>query len=704
MKHCFGGFLVMAAMAMLSSGCAETSDRSDSTSATSLVVTPALDSSLMEGGRGVSFEIFANVAPKAEVTVSVSADVAGQVAFSTPSVSGYFFPNSKSIEVSCLEDYVEDNGRVVTLTFDVTSEDPAYHGKQIVRKVVCNDDSSIRIADDFCPDDPDKTEPGVCGCNVPDTAANLSETADGFPACLARFAALSEDDAKYGIDMVEPDDYFMSEKDGEQYFAVALKAQPEADVVIPVVSSDESEGVADVSELVFTPDNWSDPQIVTVMSVDDDEVDGDQLFSINLGPAQSEDPHYNAMVFEPLSFMTMDDEEAEAGLYLSTRTVTVHEGGTSAELYISLAKAPLASEDGDGVVTVKLVSSNKKEAYIDENILTFTADNWNIPQVVLIRAFKDDVRDGNKEVTFSITSQSTEVCGEKVCYNDRNYDPVVVTVVDAQAPTQAELNRRSEVIRIMAANITAGSAQSYDTGEGIRIFKGLKPDIVLIQEFNYKKGTISDFVKKAFGEDYSYVRGKGDIPNGIISRYPIIQSGAWESNRVTNRQWDWAVIDIPGDRELLAVSVHLHTSDNTTEMGPLRTKIDKKIDSDRKDYYVVIGGDFNQPKWNPIRSNFGSAFTVGKAVSDWPMDQLGDVTTNAKRAKQYDYLLCSFDFCKLETPTVIGSHSYSKGHVVDSRVYGKKNELKDIDPVQAKDSNATNMQHMAVVRDFEVNY
>ncbi|MBQ8037764.1 MAG: hypothetical protein IJ268_12290, partial [Proteobacteria bacterium] len=63
--------------------------------------------------------------------------------------------------------------------------------------------------------------------------------------------------------------------------------------------------------------------------------------------------------------------------------------------------------------------------------------------------------------------------------------------------------------------------------------------------------------------------------------------------------------------------------------------------------------------------------------------------------------LCSTDFCKFEVPTVIGNRSYPKGHVVDTRVYNAKNELATISPAQAKDSGATNMQHMAVVRDFE---
>ena len=40
-------------------------------------------------------------------------------------------------------------------------------------------------------------------------------------------------------------------------------------------------------------------------------------------------------------------------------------------------------------------------------------------------------------------------------------------------------------IRIVAGNITSGNGQNYNEGHGIRIFQGLKPDIILIQEFNY---------------------------------------------------------------------------------------------------------------------------------------------------------------------------------------------------------------------------
>src|SRR2546428_9431395 len=84
-------------------------------------------------------------------------------------------------------------------------------------------------------------------------------------------------------------------------------------------------------------------------------------------------------------------------------------------------------------------------------------------------------------------------------------------------------------VRIMAANLN-GNTQSYQPF-AIRIFQGLKPDIIAIQEFNYSNNTPADFrslVDSAFGPDFSYFRESGySLPNGIISRFPIIASGSW---------------------------------------------------------------------------------------------------------------------------------------------------------------------------------
>src|SRR3954470_16496818 len=75
--------------------------------------------------------------------------------------------------------------------------------------------------------------------------------------------------------------------------------------------------------------------------------------------------------------------------------------------------------------------------------------------------------------------------------------------------------------RILAGNISSGKNQSYDPGEGIRLLQGLKPDVALLQEFNYgknDKAAVDEFKRKAFDNDFYICREskKSDvIPNGI---------------------------------------------------------------------------------------------------------------------------------------------------------------------------------------------
>jgi len=105
--------------------------------------------------------------------------------------------------------------------------------------------------------------------------------------------------------------------------------------------------------------------------------------------------------------------------------------------------------------------------------------------------------------------------------------------------------------------------QSYED-PGIRIFQGLKPDVACLQEFNYASGARA-LVDAAFSTGhYYYVETDGEqIPNGIISKYPILSSGQWVDPYVSNRDMAWAIIDIPGTQNLHVVSVHFLTTGAT---------------------------------------------------------------------------------------------------------------------------------------------
>ena len=76
-----------------------------------------------------------------------------------------------------------------------------------------------------------------------------------------------------------------SENGGSATFKVVLDTPPNANVTIPVSSSNSQEGSVSTSNLVFTPSNWNVPQIVTVFGVDDSVVDGTRSFSVVLGTA-----------------------------------------------------------------------------------------------------------------------------------------------------------------------------------------------------------------------------------------------------------------------------------------------------------------------------------------------------------------------------------------------------------------------------------
>ena len=261
-----------------------------------------------------------------------------------------------------------------------------------------------------------------------------------------------------------------------------------------------------------------------------------------------------------------------------------------------------------------------------------------------------------------------------------------------------------QVIRVMAANTSSGNNQSYDPGHGNRIFQGLDPDIALVQEMNVtlngsknSPATYQSWVNTNFGAGFHYhVETGKSIPNGIVSRYPFINTGVWEDTQMPDREFVWARIDLPGDMNLLAISVHLSSgggsSVRNTQAGNLRSLIQaNKLATD----HVVIGGDFNTD--NRTESCLSTLSSVVVTGSPWPVDQDGTGGTNASRAKPYDWVAPGSSLAALSTPLVIGSNTFANGLVFDSREY---TPLSAVSPVQSGDSGATGMQHMAVMRAF----
>lgn len=254
-------------------------------------------------------------------------------------------------------------------------------------------------------------------------------------------------------------------------------------------------------------------------------------------------------------------------------------------------------------------------------------------------------------------------------------------------------------LRIMAANISSGATLSYGPPEGVRIFQGLKPDVVLVQEFKGSATSVSEvdsFVTGTFGPGFTHYREPGvEIPNGIISRYPILESGRWIDPQVANRGFAYAKIAVPGEHPLWAVSLHLLTSSGSARSAEATALVAQIKTVVPAADYLVVGGDFNtNGRSETCIATLGEVVVTG---APYPADEGANESTNAPRNATYDWLLADIDLAKLHVPAQVGPKSFAAGLVFDSRVY---TPLTDVAPVEAGDSAALNMQHMPVVRDF----
>ena len=129
------------------------------------------------------------------------------------------------------------------------------------------------------------------------------------------------------------------------------------------------------------------------------------------------------------------------------------------------------------------------------------------------------------------------------------------------------------------------------------------------------------------------------------------------------------------------------------------------------DFYYAIGGDFNIGANCNKKQSHRNNTLVSSLIREWsnfvcvdvdyPEDQNHDCNTNRGRKSHYDWVLVDSVLQENSVPVKIGDVDYPNGYVLDSRV---QNPLSDICPVEYGDSESTNMQHMAVIRDFIIQY
>lgn len=214
----------------------------------------------------------------------------------------------------------------------------------------------------------------------------------------------NRDDESAGIVVDPTTGLETTESGGTSTFTVVLQSQPTADVALSLTSSNEDEGVVSVSNIVFTSTDWNVPHAITVTGVDDALVDGNQPYTVHVGPAVSADPFYSARTASDV-VLTNRDDDAPGYIVTPLTGLLTTEGGGTATFSIVLTSRPSAN------VIFSVTSSDTTEVVVSTPNPRSTPSAWYDPQIVTLTGVNDSIVDGNQIVDIDIHVQLSADAG-----------------------------------------------------------------------------------------------------------------------------------------------------------------------------------------------------------------------------------------------------------------------------------------------------
>lgn len=160
-------------------------------------------------------------------------------------------------------------------------------------------------------------------------------------------------------------------------------------------SSNEAEGVISTESITFNSANWNQWQTITITGVDDKrpEFDRDKNYQIVTAPAVSTDSDYNGLDAPDAKVVNRDNDiprsndlplsDVSAGITVSPTSglITTNAGG-KAKFTIALNSPPTAP-----VIIGLNTSVQSSQNNLSTSGVTFTPNNWNIPQEVTVTGF-----------------------------------------------------------------------------------------------------------------------------------------------------------------------------------------------------------------------------------------------------------------------------------------------------------------------------
>ncbi len=241
-------------------------------------------------------------------------------------------------------------------------------------------------------------------------------------------------DAKFSFD-IENDIIALSESNSTSFtYQMSLRFRPKGEVVVSFVQNGQL--TLSKQSLVFTADNFREPQTVVVTAVDDSLAEGTHAALIE-HQASIASLGLNR-VYESVTAVITDNDSASVNLVESSGSTAVVEGGAT-DTYTVVLSSPPTSD-------VTLSAAHDAQITLNGNTgtlnLTFTPANYNVAQTVTVAAVDDTAAEGPNSSTSTINHTASSADS---LFNNLTIAHVTVTVSD------------NDTVAIFAGGLTQGN-------------------------------------------------------------------------------------------------------------------------------------------------------------------------------------------------------------------------------------------------------
>ena len=474
-----------------------------------------------------------------------------------------------------------------------------------------------------------------------------------------------------GFTIIPSGGLFTSETGADTSFTVSLNRAPKAYVTIKLTSTDITEGTIDPAWLIFTPDDWSTTQTVTVTGVDDDIDDDDIEYKVDFEPANSPDTSYQGIDPVDVSIINKDNEKDSIGPAFRDIASTPSEAKVLQSIDISAIV-----EDKNGVFDVNLYYKSGEENIYKKTAMTNSdADNYTgtipaadvrVTGLYYFLAAKDGMDNtgfsdtASSEIGFDANIMSTKIQGSMYSGGLPKNQWMLISV-----PSQLSENTPENIFsddleadpgknswRILGyENESFTPPSTIELGEGYWMIQDEKSDVHIFtgagKTANYVSGTNFELASgwNIIGSPFTHSVNIAIDPNKFYGpfAYSVTDQEGWSSQVNTMDPWGgYAIYNKTGAPALLDLKVMQSSQlakqrkDEHLDGWKMNLQVASRKYMDHANYIgrsstAKEGLDLND---NPDLKSPGGFISLTTTQPSWKEDGLGQFATDI-RSKLY---------------------------------------------------------------------